>query len=79
MSEFTPIIPEGKIAWLVNGYHVATDFEEIKRDLAARMPDRYWNEERKEAVYAFALQVHNANRRVYNSVVSGRVSNDLLG
>ena len=79
MTEFTPIIPEGKIAWIVNGYHVATPFDEIRADLERRMTDRYWNDEKREAVYAFALEVHNDNRRVYNSVVSGRVSNELLG
>lgn len=79
MNEITPIIPEGKIAWLVGEYHVATDFEVIKEDLNKRMTDPYWTEEHKQAVYDYALQVHNHNRRVYNSVLSGRVSNDLLG
>ena len=78
MNEITPLIPEGKIAWLVNEYHVATDFSTIKADLEKRMTDPYWTEERKQAVYDYALQVHNHNRRVYNSVVSGRVSNELL-
>lgn len=78
MREITPIIPEGKIAWLVSEYHVATDFSIIKDDLEKRMTDAHWTEERKQAVYDYALQVHNHNRRVYNSVLSGRVSNELL-
>lgn len=78
MNEITPLIPEGKIAWLVSEYHVATDFSTIKEDLEKRMTAPYWTEERKEAVFAYALAVHNHNRRVYNSVVSGRISNELL-
>ena len=78
MSDITPLIPEGKIRWIVSEYHVATDFSEIQADLEKRMTDRYWTEERKQAVFDYALQVHNHNRRIYNSVVSGRISNELL-
>lgn len=78
MRDMTPLIPEGKIAWLVSEYHVATDFSIIQEDLNKRMTDPYWTDERKQAVYEYALQVHNHNRRVYNSVLSGRLSNELL-
>lgn len=55
----SPVIPEGRIAWIVNQFHISTPFATIQDNLAQRMTDSYWTDERKQAVYDYALQVHN--------------------
>jgi len=60
------------ITWIVDRYHVGTDPADIAADIAERCTRAGFTPTRTRALVRAALRHHEANRRLYRYVTSGR-------